>query len=91
MNEFQALKVVTLAAPKNAAAKQRKKWVRLPLSDSTEPGVIHDVSTRWNLWRERDVPCVNCFPSCFSPMFENVRWRDPEAESLNHDTVTFSE
>ncbi|CAD5227987.1 unnamed protein product [Bursaphelenchus xylophilus] len=61
------------------------------MSDSTEPGVIHDVSTRWNLWRERDVPCVNCFPSCFSPMFENVRWRDPEAESLNHDTVTFSE
>ncbi|CAD5222363.1 unnamed protein product [Bursaphelenchus xylophilus] len=61
------------------------------LSDSTEPGVIHDVSTRWNLWKERDVPRVNCFPSWFSPMFENVRWRGPEAESLNHDTVTFSE
>ncbi|CAD5219271.1 unnamed protein product [Bursaphelenchus xylophilus] len=41
--------------------------------------------------RERDVPSVNCFPSCFSPMIENVRWRDPEAESMNHDTVTFSE
>uniref|UniRef100_A0A1I7SNG2 DUF4789 domain-containing protein n=1 Tax=Bursaphelenchus xylophilus TaxID=6326 RepID=A0A1I7SNG2_BURXY len=28
--------------------------------------------------RERDVPRVNCFPSCFSPMFENVRCRDPQ-------------
>ncbi|CAD5219651.1 unnamed protein product [Bursaphelenchus xylophilus] len=43
------------------------------LSDSTEPGVIHDVSARWNLWRERDVPCVNCFPGFFprcSRMFD---------------------
>ncbi|CAD5233665.1 unnamed protein product [Bursaphelenchus xylophilus] len=41
--------------------------------------------------RERYVPRVNCFPSCFSPVFENVRWRDPEAKRLNHDTITFSE
>uniref|UniRef100_A0A1I7RQF1 GMC_oxred_C domain-containing protein n=1 Tax=Bursaphelenchus xylophilus TaxID=6326 RepID=A0A1I7RQF1_BURXY len=39
------------------------------------------------IYGERDVPRVNCFPSCLSPMFENVRWRDPEAKRLNHGTV----
>uniref|UniRef100_A0A1I7SEJ0 Radical SAM protein n=1 Tax=Bursaphelenchus xylophilus TaxID=6326 RepID=A0A1I7SEJ0_BURXY len=43
------------------------------------------------IYGERDVPGVNCFPSCFSPMFENVRCRGTEAERLNHGTVTFSQ